>query len=1512
MMFAFFRARKGLSNIWPAAIVLIFLLGCGRLNAQVFAAIPAASFSKPFSGADPLPQTLTVSSVGAGFNFTTAVSTSSGGTWLSVSSLSWNGCSLCPTPHVISVIVTTLPTMAPGTYNGQIVFTSQFGAVTLTVPVTLTVTATTSAYFDDLPGEMSFSLLTSGLPPPSQSIQVRNGGSGTLNWNLTTSTADGGNWLTASSASGTAPSNITFSLSILNLPGAGMTAGTFIGQISFQTSGDSVTIPVAVVVGANVFSQINGISFTKPFSGADPLPQTLTIPSTGTNFTYSVKTNTAKGGSWLSVSDPSWNACSLCTTPHPLNVIITTLPTLAVGTYTGQVVITQQFGSMTITVPVTLTVEPSAGTYFNNLQGQMAFSLQTGGISVTSQDLQILNGGTGTLNWTATAITADGGNWLTISSPLGSAPSLITVRVSVASLPSGGLIAGTFIGQIALQTAGDIPTIPIAVVVGADILSQVNPIGFTKLFAGLNPLPQTITIPSTGASFNFSYHAFTATGGNWLSVTTLGWNACSLCAAPETLSISVNPSPTLAVGTYIGQIVITDQFGLLSLTVPVTLTIAPAGTPYFDNLPGQLSYSIKTLSTANPPAQTIQIRNGGAGTLSWTLEVTTADGGNWLAASSLTGTAPSTMTISVTTSNLPSSGLIAGTFIGNLLFRSSTGDSIAVPVSVVVGDNIVSQINGLYFTMAFGGPNPLPQTFTAASTGTNFNFAYTSFTATGGTWLSVASHAWNACALCTTPSALTAIVNAASIPGPGTYTGEIIVTTQFGSMSITVPVTLTVVPAGGPHFGDIPGQMTFFLQPGGSPPPLQSVLIQDGGSGRLDWTLGAITSDSGTWLNISAGKGTAPSSITVGISPGALPGLGLIAGTFTGQLLLQSINGNVSIPVTVVVDPNVFVQVPPLIFLKTVTSSNPLPQNVTVASTGTNFNFSVIASTASGGNWLTVSGAAGCALCTTPKAVTATVNASSALAPGIYVGQIVITSQFGNLTMIIPVTLTIRPTSGLGAGTATHFLVTAPSSATAGVPVQFTVTALDPSNATVTTFTDPVHVITTDVFAATPTDVFLTSGVGTFSVSLVRLGTQSIIVSDSFVPSIAGASGGIMVSAAQGLQFVPIIPCRVADTRSFAGLTGAFGPPYLGPSSPRGQTWSFPLPTGVCGTFSGAVAYAVNVAVKPHSTLNYLTVWPTGQTQPNASTLNSRDGRVKANAAIVAAGTSGAISVFVTDDTEVILDVSGYFVLNTDPSGLAFYPITPCRIMDTRGNGFTGPFGPPSLTSPGATGTSRTVPVLASSCGVPVTAQAYSLNFTSQSHGSPMQWLTAWPNGPAEPNESTLNAPTGTVVANAAIVLAGTVGCPSAITTTCGAIDIYVHDTTDVIVDINGYFAPPGTGGLSFYPLAPCRVLDTRFAPYGSPFTGELDVNVLASVCGGTPSTQAYVFNATVKPAATPMRFITLWPQGETQPNASNLNAFDGFVSSNMAIVPTTNTEISTYASDPTFLILDLSGYFAP
>ena len=114
-----------------------------------------------------------------------------------------------------------------------------------------------------------------------------------------------------------------------------------------------------------------------------------------------------------------------------------------------------------------------------------------------------------------------------------------------------------------------------------------------------------------------------------------------------------------------------------------------------------------------------------------------------------------------------------------------------------------------------------------------------------------------------------------------------------------------------------------------------------------------------------------------------------------------------------------------------------------------------------------------------------------------------------------------------------------------------------------------------------------------------------------------------------GLRFMPVTPCRIADTRND---TGSFGGPVLGAQATR----DFPIPQSTCGIPADAQAYSLNFTVVPTNKLNYITVFPTGQTQPLASTLNSFDGRTKANAAIVPAGANGFISVFATDSTQLI------------------------------------------------------------------------------------------------------------------------------------------------------------------------------------------------------------------------------------------------------------------------------------
>src|SRR5262249_28191513 len=119
-------------------------------------------------------------------------------------------------------------------------------------------------------------------------------------------------------------------------------------------------------------------------------------------------------------------------------------------------------------------------------------------------------------------------------------------------------------------------------------------------------------------------------------------------------------------------------------------------------------------------------------------------------------------------------------------------------------------------------------------------------------------------------------------------------------------------------------------------------------------------------------------------------------------------------------------------------------------------------------------------------------------------------------------------------------------------------------------------------------------------------------------------------------------------------------------------------PDGSCGILSTATAFSLNVTAVPLSgSLGFMTVWPAGFTLPYTSTLNSPDGRVKANATIVPAGTGGSVSVYASQTANVILDIDGYFVPLPNPNTLAFYPLVPCRVVDTRGG--NGLFGGPQM-----------------------------------------------------------------------------------------------------------------------------------------------------------------------------------------------------------------------------------------
>ncbi len=115
------------------------------------------------------------------------------------------------------------------------------------------------------------------------------------------------------------------------------------------------------------------------------------------------------------------------------------------------------------------------------------------------------------------------------------------------------------------------------------------------------------------------------------------------------------------------------------------------------------------------------------------------------------------------------------------------------------------------------------------------------------------------------------------------------------------------------------------------------------------------------------------------------------------------------------------------------------------------------------------------------------------------------------------------------------------------------------------------------------------------------------------------------------LTFIAITPCRLIDTRgvpaNFNGIA-----PFSGPSIPAMTTATFPVQSGSgasthtepapCGMIpSIAQAYSLNLTVVPVTggAVDYISMWPSGYSQPFVATLNDPQGAIVANAAIVPA-----------------------------------------------------------------------------------------------------------------------------------------------------------------------------------------------------------------------------------------------------------------------------------------------------
>ncbi len=242
-----------------------------------------------------------------------------------------------------------------------------------------------------------------------------------------------------------------------------------------------------------------------------------------------------------------------------------------------------------------------------------------------------------------------------------------------------------------------------------------------------------------------------------------------------------------------------------------------------------------------------------------------------------------------------------------------------------------------------------------------------------------------------------------------------------------------------------------------------------------------------------------------------------------------------------------------------------------------------------------------------------------------------------------------------------------------------------------------------------------------------------------------------------------------------------------------------------------------------------------------------------------------------------------------------FQPVTPSRLLDTRTTGTVGPEGSIDVQATGQGG----IPAVSAVDAVVVNVTAVQPTSSG--------FATVYPQGTPEPTASNLNF-RGAVsaVANLAVVEVGATGALTIANNAPGR--------THYLVDVVGYYKKAAqSAGVRFTPQTPQRILDTRpGAPLGA--NAERVLTVRGGTTGVPANATAVVMNVTAANTTT-QSFLTVYPNGQSRPTASNIN-WPGAMPAipNLVYSPIgTSGQVRIYNQHGSVdLLADVVGWFGP
>ncbi len=905
----------------------------------------ALSFAYQSGSTLPAAQQVTLTGTG---QFTALPGTQNGGSWLTVSPT--NATLPATNTLIVGLDPNITPTLAAGTYNGQITITPIGGAnnTPASVAVTLTVTGAPTATVS--PSAINLYYQINGANnTTSQTLTIATNSAQPVVFGVSpSSNVNGRNWILANPTSGsicqsagagcTPPANGTAQVSIGYDTTANLSPGTYTGVVTLFTPNvvpAQQNVQVNLLVSSSPLLVVPSatLSFNYEVNGSFPAAQTVTATSTAvatsaTTGQIPIIVAVTQGNSWLSVTPPTGIAPNALTTGMVLTVAVNPAG-LTPGTYTGTISITgigagnpPQIIQVTLTVgndPLIVTNTANAGLSFESQIGQSPVAT-----SQTSQTVTVSSSSGATLNYTATAAATTGGSgWLVLS---GGTSGATNGTFSVNVVPTG-LAAGTYNGTVTIAATNPATgnaainspvSIPVTLYVSSNPLLVVTlpgnppaPPSFTAAVNGAAPPQQTITVNSTSStviSYNVTFS--TASGGN-------SW----LFAAPPTggttapgqnlVTVLVNPG-LLSAGTYTGAITITASGATVAnspITIPVTFTVT-GGTIALN--PTSLSFTQATSGTP-PAAQAVQVTSSGQ-QLTYTAAASGISGTvSWLSVSpsTATGTTPGSISISVDGSKLS-----PGSYTGTVTVTAPNATPATLTVSLTVSPGTISATpTTLTFTQAVGGPAPPAQGISVTGTPGSISFAVGTSVTSGNGWLSAVAGATGTSQTGATPATVIVSANAgtgSSALAIGTYNGTVTITAPGATGSpITVPVVLNVVSPQTLSFTSATPLSFNYILGATQNPSAQTVSLTS--SGTAQFTASATAANSGTWLSVTPASGTAsttPTNLSVSVNP-----TGLAAGSYTGTITVSS--PSVVTPLTLQVTLNVSaVATPVLVAIK--------------------------------------------------------------------------------------------------------------------------------------------------------------------------------------------------------------------------------------------------------------------------------------------------------------------------------------------------------------------------------------------------------------------------------------------------------------------------------------------------------------------------------------------------------------------------------------------------------------------